>query len=212
MLAQLPSHVQLFVTLWTVNPPGSSVHEYLRQEYWNGLTFPPPGHLPNPGTEPEPLTSPALTGGSWPLHHPHLMEYYYTKIEKWLYMGTCSSYSFKLKYQDKELFYWVFSQCKRGRRASEKTGSFKTFSSIKKQIVPSEFFYCEYGLFSSLWEQLSFWLRTFVSLGLVTWYLGRLSLQALHLWARLLPAGCSWCSQLLHRCPVPSCPASSPFG
>ena len=31
-----------------------------RQEYWNGLPFPPPGDPPNPGIEP---TSPALAGG-----------------------------------------------------------------------------------------------------------------------------------------------------
>ena len=31
-----------------------------RQEYWNGLLFPSPGDLPDPGNEP---TSPALTGG-----------------------------------------------------------------------------------------------------------------------------------------------------
>ena len=31
-----------------------------RQEYWSGVLFPPPGDLPNPGTE---LTSPALGGG-----------------------------------------------------------------------------------------------------------------------------------------------------
>ena len=30
---------------------------YLRQEYWSGLPFPPPGDLPNQGMEP---TSPAL--------------------------------------------------------------------------------------------------------------------------------------------------------
>ena len=30
-----------------------------RQETWSGLPFPPPGHLPDPGTEP---ASPALTG------------------------------------------------------------------------------------------------------------------------------------------------------
>ena len=33
--------------------------EFSRQEYWNGLPFPPPGDLPNPGIE---LTSPALAG------------------------------------------------------------------------------------------------------------------------------------------------------
>ena len=32
------------------------------QEYWNGLPVPPPGDLPNPGIEPESLTSPALAG------------------------------------------------------------------------------------------------------------------------------------------------------
>ena len=30
-----------------------------RQEYWSGLPFPPPGHLPNPGIKPMP---PALAG------------------------------------------------------------------------------------------------------------------------------------------------------
>ena len=33
---------------------------FLRQEYWNGLPFPPPGHFPDPRTEP---MSPALAGG-----------------------------------------------------------------------------------------------------------------------------------------------------
>ena len=30
-----------------------------RQEYWSGLPFPPPGHLPDPGIEP---TAPVLAG------------------------------------------------------------------------------------------------------------------------------------------------------
>jgi len=30
-----------------------------RQEYWNGLPFPPPGDLPDPGIEP---ASPVLAG------------------------------------------------------------------------------------------------------------------------------------------------------
>ena len=33
---------------------------FFRQEYWSGLPFPLPGHLPNPGIEPK---SPALAGG-----------------------------------------------------------------------------------------------------------------------------------------------------
>ena len=42
--------------------PGSSVQEFSRQEYWTRLPFPLPGGPPNPGTEPEFLTSPALSG------------------------------------------------------------------------------------------------------------------------------------------------------
>jgi len=34
--------------------------KFPRQEYYSGLSFPSPGDLPNPGTEP---TSPALAGG-----------------------------------------------------------------------------------------------------------------------------------------------------
>ena len=33
-----------------------------RQEYWSGLPFPNPGDLPNPGTEPMSLASPAFVG------------------------------------------------------------------------------------------------------------------------------------------------------
>ena len=36
---------------------------FLRQEHWSGLPFPPPGDLPDPGTKPTSLTSPALVGG-----------------------------------------------------------------------------------------------------------------------------------------------------
>ena len=33
------------------SPPGSSAHEFSRQEYWSGLPFPFPGDLPYPGTK-----------------------------------------------------------------------------------------------------------------------------------------------------------------
>ena len=45
------------------NPPGSSVHRILRQEYWSGLPFPSPGDFPNPGIEPR---SPVLQADSLP--------------------------------------------------------------------------------------------------------------------------------------------------
>ena len=35
---------------------------FSKQEYWDGLSFPPPGDLPNPGTESESPVSPALAG------------------------------------------------------------------------------------------------------------------------------------------------------
>ena len=41
-------------------PPGSSVHGISRQEYWRGLSRPPPGELPNPGIESTSPLSPAL--------------------------------------------------------------------------------------------------------------------------------------------------------
>ena len=31
------------------SPPGSSVHELSRQEYWSGWLFPSPGDFPHPG-------------------------------------------------------------------------------------------------------------------------------------------------------------------
>ena len=45
------SHVQLFVTLWTVACQTPMSMGLSRQEYWSGLPFPPPGDLSNPGTE-----------------------------------------------------------------------------------------------------------------------------------------------------------------
>ena len=46
------------------NPPSASVHGLPRQEYWNGLPFPMPGVLPDPGIEPTyHFMSPALAGG-----------------------------------------------------------------------------------------------------------------------------------------------------
>ena len=40
------------------------------QEYWSGWPFPSLGDLPNPGTKPMSLTSPALSGGFLPLAPP----------------------------------------------------------------------------------------------------------------------------------------------
>ena len=57
------SHVQLFVTPWTVAHQDPLSMGFSRQEYWSGLPFPSPGDLPDPGIEPRSptLQSDALT-------------------------------------------------------------------------------------------------------------------------------------------------------
>ena len=60
------SHVQLFVTLWTIAHQAPLSMEFSQQEYWSGLPFPPPGHLPDPGIK---QRSPAIQEGSLPLSH-----------------------------------------------------------------------------------------------------------------------------------------------
>ena len=56
------SHVQLFVTLWTVAPQAPPSMGFSREEYQSGLPCPPPGDLPDPGIES--LKSPALAANS----------------------------------------------------------------------------------------------------------------------------------------------------
>ena len=76
------SHVQLFVTPWTVAHKALLSMEFSMQEYWSGLPCLPPGDCPNPETEPMFPASPTLAGRffttepsapwqSWPLL-PHL--------------------------------------------------------------------------------------------------------------------------------------------
>ena len=45
------------------NLAGSSGHGISQARILDGLPFPPPGDLPDPGIEPPSLTSPALAGG-----------------------------------------------------------------------------------------------------------------------------------------------------
>ena len=61
------SSVQLFVTSWTVALQAPLSRGFSRQEYWNGLPFPSPEDLPDPGIEPR---SPALQADSLPSELP----------------------------------------------------------------------------------------------------------------------------------------------
>ena len=54
-------HVQLFATPWTAAHQAPRSMQFSKQEYWSGLLFPSPGHLPDPGIEPG---SPALQADS----------------------------------------------------------------------------------------------------------------------------------------------------
>ena len=56
------SHVQLFVTPWTIAGRAPLSMEFSRQEHQSRLPFPTPGDLPDPGIEHESLESPALAG------------------------------------------------------------------------------------------------------------------------------------------------------
>ena len=59
--AYLLSCVQLFAIPWTVACQAPLSMLFSRQEYWSGLTCPPPGDHPDPGIEP---MSSALQEGS----------------------------------------------------------------------------------------------------------------------------------------------------
>ena len=61
------SRVRLFVTPWTVADQAPQSTEFSRQEYWNGLPFPPPGDLPDPGVEPG---SPTMQADALPSEPP----------------------------------------------------------------------------------------------------------------------------------------------
>ena len=52
MKVNLLIRVQLFATPWTIAYEAPPSMGFSRQEYWNGLPFPSPGDLPNPGIEP----------------------------------------------------------------------------------------------------------------------------------------------------------------
>ena len=60
---KLLSRVLLFSIPLTATYQAPLSMEFSRQEYWNGLLFPSPGDLPDPGIEPR---SPALQADALP--------------------------------------------------------------------------------------------------------------------------------------------------
>ena len=61
------SHIQLFVTLWTVAHQDPLSMGFPRQEYWSELPFPSSGNLPHPGIKPVSLCDSCI--GRWVLYH-----------------------------------------------------------------------------------------------------------------------------------------------
>ena len=64
------SRVQHFATLWIVAHQAPPSIAFCRQEYWNGLPFPSPGYLPDPGIKPKSPASPVLQADSLPAEPP----------------------------------------------------------------------------------------------------------------------------------------------
>ena len=80
MCAQSLNHVPHFATPWTIAhqaPLSMRGVQYSQQEFWNGLPFPSPGHLLDPGIE---LASPSLAGGFFTTEPPGKPSYTYQQL------------------------------------------------------------------------------------------------------------------------------------
>ena len=67
MLLSHFSRVQLCANPWTAAHQAPLSMEFSRQGYWSGLPCPPPGDLPQPGTEPQLFHLSRWQAGSLPL-------------------------------------------------------------------------------------------------------------------------------------------------
>ena len=67
---QLLSHIWFFVTPWTVAQEAPLSMGFSRQEYWDGLSFPPPGDLLDTGVELVSPPSPAFSGKFFTIEPP----------------------------------------------------------------------------------------------------------------------------------------------
>ena len=70
-------------TPWTVARWAPPSVGFWRQEYWTGLSFPPPGDLPNPEIEPGSPASPRLAGSFFttePLGKPYTEQVFLINI------------------------------------------------------------------------------------------------------------------------------------
>ena len=74
--------------LWMVAHQAPLFKRFSRQEYWNGLPFPSPGDLPDPGIEPR---SPALQADSLPSEPPEWVdEWMSEQVSGWVFICIAS--------------------------------------------------------------------------------------------------------------------------
>ena len=74
------SRVQFFVTPCTVAHQAPLFLEFSRQEYWSGLSFLTPGHLPDPGIEPASVIYLHWQADSLPLCH---RNFWASQVAQW---------------------------------------------------------------------------------------------------------------------------------
>ena len=72
--------VRLFSTPWTIACQAPLFMGFSSQDYWSGLPFPPPGHLPKPGIKPTYPVSPALAVGFFIIEPPEKRYVYMYRV------------------------------------------------------------------------------------------------------------------------------------
>ena len=101
--AQQLSSVQLFATPWTVTRKASLSMGFSRQEYWRGLSCPPPGNPPDPGIKPRAPTLQVDSLPSEPPGKPLQMAHHWNPQISQFYLS-CASINRK---REKEIFCWL---------------------------------------------------------------------------------------------------------
>ena len=149
------SHVWLCVTLRTATCKSLLSLGFSRQEYWNRLPPPPPGDLPDPGTEPSSLASSALQAGSSLLSHWERPQFRICDaIIPWVNLG--DMYMFMLVTSSIQLFPFLFSwKCS----SSPRSGIMGYFvANIRNYVVPDPSHYV-----STSSRELSYYLMSLFS-------------------------------------------------